>query len=195
MARFEEYRDKYEHLSMQRSDGILEVRMHSDDGPVVWGAGPHRECGAAFGDMAADPQNRVVILTGSGEEFIAREEIAHPAMSTPGGRGAVALPASAGNAAMLRPGPHDSRVAALSVNTIDVKALKRKSLSLHWELMFTRSLFRTPDMAAQGRLLNEVAALVDAGRLRTTVTRTLREAHALFGCGRTRGKITLAVLD
>lgn len=82
---------------------------------------------------------------------------------------------------------------------IDVKALKRKSLSLHWELMFTRSLFQTPDMAAQGRLLNEVAALVDAGRLRTTVTqtlrpinaRTLREAHALIESGRTRGKITL----
>jgi len=83
---------------------------------------------------------------------------------------------------------------------IDVKALKRKSLSLHWELMFTRSLFQTPDMAAQGRLLNEVAALVDAGRLRTTATqtlrpisaRTLREAHALIESGRTRGKITLA---
>ena len=73
------------------------------------------------------------------------------------------MPASAANGVMLRPGPHDSRVAALSVNTIDVKALMRTSLSLHWELMFTRSLFRTPDMAAQGRLLNEVAALVDAG--------------------------------
>ena len=55
MARFEEYRDKYRHLRMQRNDGILEVMLHSDDGPVVWGAGPHRECGAAFGDIAADP--------------------------------------------------------------------------------------------------------------------------------------------
>jgi hypothetical protein len=147
---------------------------------VVWGAGPHCECGAAFGDIAADPQNSIVILTGSGEEFIAREEIAHPAMSTPGGRGAAALPTIAGNAVMLRPGPHDLRVAALSANTIQVKALKRESLSLHWELTFTRSLYQTPDRAAQGRLLNEVAALVDAGRLHTAVTRTLREAHALF---------------
>ena len=58
---------------MQRNDGILEVTLHSDDGPVVWGAGPHRECGTAFGDIAADPGNRVVIFTGSGSEFIARE--------------------------------------------------------------------------------------------------------------------------
>jgi NADPH:quinone reductase-like Zn-dependent oxidoreductase len=42
--------------------------------------------------------------------------------------------------------------------------LKRKAVSLHWELMFTRSLFDTPDMAEQGKLLNEVAALVDAGK-------------------------------
>lgn len=83
---------------------------------------------------------------------------------------------------------------------LDVMALKPKSLSLHWELMFTRSLFQTPDMAAQRVLLNEVAALVDAGRLRTTVTRTLRpiraqtvrEAHALIESGRARGKITIA---
>ena len=83
MARFEEYREKYRYLRMQRNDGILEVTLHSDDGPVVWGAGPHRECGAAFGDIAADPGNRVVILTGSGSEFIAREEIAHPGITAP----------------------------------------------------------------------------------------------------------------
>ena len=52
---------------------------------------------------------------------------------------------------------------------LDVMALKRKSLSLHWELMFTRSLFQTDDMAAQGRLLDRVAALVDAGALRSTL--------------------------
>ncbi len=83
MARFEEYCEKYRHLRMQRNDGILEVTIHSDDGPVVWGAGPHRECGAAFGDIAADPGNRVVILTGCGSEFIAREQIAHPGITAP----------------------------------------------------------------------------------------------------------------
>lgn len=82
---------------------------------------------------------------------------------------------------------------------LDVMALKRKSLSLHWELMFTRSLFHTPDMAEQGALLDAVARLVDEGRLRTTVTQTLRpidaanlrEAHALIESGRARGKVTL----
>jgi enoyl-CoA hydratase/carnithine racemase len=83
MARFEDYCNRFRHHKLQRSDGILEVRMHSDDGPVVWGPGPHRECGLAFGEIAADPGNKVVILTGTAAEFIAREEIGHPAMRAP----------------------------------------------------------------------------------------------------------------
>ncbi|MGX7704502.1 zinc-binding alcohol dehydrogenase family protein [Methylobacterium sp. Gmos1] len=83
--------------------------------------------------------------------------------------------------------------------TLDVSLLKRKSLSLHWELMFTRSMFGTVDMAAQGALLDEVARLVDAGRLRTTLAdhfgpinaANLRRAHALLESGRAKGKIVL----
>jgi zinc-binding alcohol dehydrogenase family protein len=83
---------------------------------------------------------------------------------------------------------------------LDVMVLKRKSVSLHWELMFTRSLFGTPDIAEQGRLLARVAALVDAGRLRTTLSQqlspicaaTLREAHALLESGRMRGKLVIS---
>jgi zinc-binding alcohol dehydrogenase family protein len=83
---------------------------------------------------------------------------------------------------------------------LDVMMLKRKSLSLHWELMFTRSLFQTADMAEQGALLSRVAQLIDEGRLRTTLSETLtpinaenlRKAHALLESGRARGKITLA---
>lgn len=83
--------------------------------------------------------------------------------------------------------------------TLDVTKLKRKSVSLHWELMFTRSLFETPDMIEQHRLLTEVARLVDAGQLRTTVgdhfgrieAANLRRAHALLESGRARGKIVL----
>jgi zinc-binding alcohol dehydrogenase family protein len=82
---------------------------------------------------------------------------------------------------------------------LDVMALKRKSLSLHWELMFTRSLFGTADMAEQGRLLARVAALVDEGHLRTTVSEqmspinaaNLKRAHALIESGRMRGKLVL----
>jgi NADPH:quinone reductase-like Zn-dependent oxidoreductase len=82
---------------------------------------------------------------------------------------------------------------------LDVMPLKLKAVSLHWELMFTRSLFSTPDMAEQGKLLNEVAALVDAGRIRSTATdvagkidaTTLRTVHAKIESGTARGKIVL----
>ena len=84
--------------------------------------------------------------------------------------------------------------------TLDVLPLKRKAISLHWELMFTRSLFNTPDIAEQGKLLNEVAKLVDAGQIRSTMTEiagtinaeNLRTAHAKIESGTARGKIVLA---
>jgi len=83
---------------------------------------------------------------------------------------------------------------------IDVRLLKARCASLHWEAMFARSGFETPDMAAQGRLLNEVAALVDDGLIRTTHTTTLgpidaahlRAAHAQVESGQTLGKVVLA---
>ena len=86
---------------------------------------------------------------------------------------------------------------------LDIKPMKRRSLSVHWEFMFTRSMFETADMAAQGRLLAEVATLVDAGVLRSTVSQklgpinaeNLRRAHALVESGGSRGKIVLAGFD
>ena len=83
--------------------------------------------------------------------------------------------------------------------SLDIAILKRKSLSLHWEFMFTRSMFATADIAEQGRLLNEVSRLVDEGRLRTTLgahygridARNLRRAHVLIESGRAKGKIVL----
>lgn len=82
---------------------------------------------------------------------------------------------------------------------IDVRLLKRKSVSLHWELMYTRSLYATPDMQAQHAILSEMAGLVDAGLVRTTVgeyfgtinAANLRRAHALLESGKARGKIIL----
>ena len=82
---------------------------------------------------------------------------------------------------------------------IDINQLKRKSISLHWELMFTRSLFGTADMIAQHRLLSEVAELVDAGVIRTTFgahfgrinAENLKRAHALIESGKAKGKIVL----
>ncbi|RJX83373.1 zinc-binding alcohol dehydrogenase family protein [Pseudomonas sp. LS-2] len=83
--------------------------------------------------------------------------------------------------------------------SLDVMPLKRKSLSLHWELMFTRSLFETPDMIEQHRLLNRVAKLIDQGVLKTTLgehfgainAENLRRAHALIESGKATGKIVL----
>lgn len=82
---------------------------------------------------------------------------------------------------------------------IDIRAMKRKSISLHWEFMYTRSLFRTADIAAQHRLLQEVADLVDAGVLCGTMREhygtinaaNLRRAHARLESGSTIGKIVL----
>lgn len=83
---------------------------------------------------------------------------------------------------------------------INPAALKAKAASLHWESMFARPLYQTPDLAEQGRLLDRVAELVDEGRIRTTLTQSagritaadLRAAHAQIESGRTRGKIVLA---
>ncbi len=82
---------------------------------------------------------------------------------------------------------------------LDANPFKRKSVSIHWELMFTRAIFETPDMDAQGRLLAEAAALIDRGELRTTLSErfgainaaNLKRAHSLLESGTARGKIVL----
>ncbi|MCO5967862.1 zinc-binding alcohol dehydrogenase family protein [Actinoallomurus soli] len=82
---------------------------------------------------------------------------------------------------------------------VEIGVLKSKSISFHWELMFTRSLYQTPDIAVQHHILTQVARLVDAGILRTTATRdlgpvnaaNLREAHRILESGTAIGKITL----
>jgi len=82
---------------------------------------------------------------------------------------------------------------------LDVSKLKRKSVSLHWEFMFTRSMFETTDMAQQHALLNDVAQLVDSGVLKTTLgerygsinAANLKRAHALIESNRAKGKIVL----
>jgi NADPH2:quinone reductase len=83
---------------------------------------------------------------------------------------------------------------------LDVAPFKRKAVSTHWELMFTRPLFNTADMIEQHKLLNKIAELVDAGRIRTTLTETLgtinaanlKKAHALIETGKMKGKVVLA---
>jgi zinc-binding alcohol dehydrogenase family protein len=82
---------------------------------------------------------------------------------------------------------------------IDVRKLKVKSASLHWESMFTRSVFQTPDMIEQHRILEQISSLVDEGIIRTTLGATagritaenLRKAHASIESNKSIGKIVL----
>jgi len=69
MSRFDDYATKYASIHMRRENGILEMRFHTDNGPLRWGLIPHGELPDAFADVARDRDNRVVILTGTGDEF------------------------------------------------------------------------------------------------------------------------------
>ena len=82
---------------------------------------------------------------------------------------------------------------------IDLGLLKSKSASFVWESMFTRTLFKTHDMDRQGDFLNKIANLVDAGKIKTSLSKTLspinaknlRAAHSDIETGKTIGKIVL----
>jgi NADPH:quinone reductase-like Zn-dependent oxidoreductase len=100
--------------------------------------------------------------------------------------------------AMLRP---QGRLALIDdpAEPLDIKLMKQKSLSLHWEFMFTRAMFKTSDMDQQHKLLTEVARLVDKGIIKTTVGQhlgrispeNLETAHQLLKSEHTLGKLVL----
>ncbi len=84
--------------------------------------------------------------------------------------------------------------------SFNIMPFKSKAVSVHWEMMFTRPLYLTADIEQQHQLLNEVAGLVEAGTIRTTLTdvlgtinaANLKKAHALIETNRTKGKLVLA---
>ncbi|WP_289033650.1 zinc-binding alcohol dehydrogenase family protein [uncultured Roseibium sp.] len=84
-------------------------------------------------------------------------------------------------------------------SSLDISPFKRKSVSTHWEFMFTRSMFKTADMAAQGKLLNEISKHVDDSILKTTLgenfgainAENLRRAHQFIESGKAKGKVVL----
>jgi enoyl-CoA hydratase/carnithine racemase len=78
-----DYHEKYAHARLQRSDGILEVTLHSDGDTLVWGDSAHTELGHLFTDIGTDPENRVVILTGSGDRFIGKLDTSWVGEMTP----------------------------------------------------------------------------------------------------------------
>lgn len=83
---------------------------------------------------------------------------------------------------------------------LDIKLFKYKCISIHWEMMYTRSMYKTPDMIRQHEILAEMAKLVDAGKVKTTLAEgmgninaaNLIRAHALLESGLARGKIVLS---
>ena len=84
-------------------------------------------------------------------------------------------------------------------SALDMNLLKNKSASVHWEFMFTRAMFATPDMIRQHEILSRVAQLIDAEEIKSTVTRvlspinaaTMREAHRLIESGAMIGKLAI----
>jgi zinc-binding alcohol dehydrogenase family protein len=92
------------------------------------------------------------------------------------------------------------RVALINGEAADLSVFRSKSVSIHYELMFTRPLLQTADIEAQHRLLNEVADLVDSGRVHSTMRENygridpanLMRAMAFLKSGRAIGKIVLA---
>ncbi|MFG2037826.1 zinc-binding alcohol dehydrogenase family protein [Dactylosporangium sp. NPDC048998] len=101
-------------------------------------------------------------------------------------------------ARILRPG---GQIAAIDEpEGLDLLPLKTKSIGFHWEFMFTRPLFQTPDMVVQHELLDRVAELVDAGTVRSTMTTQLgpidadhlRKAHEMVEDGHMTGKVVVA---
>ena len=85
-------------------------------------------------------------------------------------------------------------------NGIDIMPLKQKSISVHWEFMFTRSLFSTADMVVQQQILSDLSRLIEQGQVKTTFKQSfgkinaanLKQAHALLESGKAIGKIVLS---
>lgn len=121
--------------------------------------------------------------------------------AVPGGVEYLFSPHSAGNIddyeAIVRPFGHITAID--EPEGLELVGLKAKSIAWHWELMFTRAMFETPDMIEQQRLLARTAELVDQGTLRTTVTTTITdfsaagliEAHRDVESGRMTGKVVV----
>lgn len=102
-------------------------------------------------------------------------------------------------AEILAPHGHVCSLVEASAD-LPMNLLRGKSITFSWEGMFTRSMFRTSDMARQGEILNEVSSLVDAGVLKTTLqvdlgsinAHNVMQAHQLIGSGRMIGKVAMS---
>lgn len=81
MTSFDEYRDTYKTIKMERRDGILSLALHTDGGPLHWSFEASKDCTQAFRDIGDDPSNKVIILTGTGSAFTGPRPVAAPALA------------------------------------------------------------------------------------------------------------------
>ncbi len=155
---------------------------------------------------ASRPKTREWVLSLSADKVLDHRQPLEPQLAA-AGFGEVDFIANFNNtdaywsvmAEIIRPQGHIVSIVE-NEKPLDLSLLKSKSATFVWEFMFTRSMFQTPDMEAQGQLLNQIAELVDSGKLRTTLTNpvssinaaNLRTAHAQIESGRSIGKIVLA---
>jgi zinc-binding alcohol dehydrogenase family protein len=152
---------------------------------------------------ASRPESRDWVLSLGAHHVVDHHDLAAGVRAvTPGGVDCIFSPHTAGQieafAELLVPG---GQVVAIDEPPgLDLVALKPKSITWHWELMFTRAMFGTADLVEQHDILMDVADLVDAGKLRTTMTtqlqpfdaQTMRQAHELVESGRTIGKVVVS---
>jgi enoyl-CoA hydratase/carnithine racemase len=83
--KLDEYANRYRHAKLERRNGILLVTLHTNGGELLWGGSPHEDLSFLFADIARDYENKVVILTGTGESFCANPP--------PSGAGVIQSPA------------------------------------------------------------------------------------------------------
>lgn len=69
---FDQYRNKYPHVAMERRDGILELTLNTDGDSLEWSFEVHHELGYCWQEIGSDPDNKLIVLTGAGDSFIAR---------------------------------------------------------------------------------------------------------------------------
>ena len=83
MIKFDDYREKYSHIRMERQGGILLITFHTEGSALKWSGPSHEQLGYAFADIARDQENRVVIMTGTGDAFCAEIDMSGIGRITP----------------------------------------------------------------------------------------------------------------
>ena len=152
---------------------------------------------------ASRPRSRDWVRELGADEVVDhRDLVATVRQAAPEGVDYLFSPYSHGNieryAEIVRPFGHITAIDAPV--GLDLRPLVPKSITWHWEFMFTRTRYQTPDLAVRKELLMTVARLVEAKRIRSTLATTigdftaagLREAHRLVESGHTVGKVVVA---